>query len=72
MEEHPPVISGKFLTADPEKRDPKIWDRAVARAGRAKRYAEKMPAFVGPKDLVFQDPAWQYERELRFAKQFTH
>lgn len=70
-EEHPPVVSGKFLVADPA-RDPKIWAYAVVRAERAKGYAGRLPEFIRPADLVFQDPLWQYERELRFAKQFTH
>ncbi len=52
--------------------DSKIWAYAVVRAERAKRYAEKMPEFVRPGDVKFQDPAWQYERELRYAREFTH
>ncbi len=52
--------------------DAKIWAYAVVRAERARRYALKMPEFVRPNEIRFQDPAWQYERELRYAREFTH
>ncbi len=43
----------------------KEWEHACERASRAKRYAEKMPEFVRPDDLKFQDPMWQWENEVR-------
>ncbi len=61
------IIEGKVTVIDK-----KIWAYAVVRAERAKGYAAKMPEFIRPGDLAFQDPMWQYERELRFARTFTH
>ncbi len=66
---HPDVIPAEYKA---KEIDPKIWAYAVVRAERAKRYALKMPEFIRTSDLVFQDPAWQYERELRYAREFTH
>lgn len=70
----PEPIAPSYLFWDkdrfPEKR---AWDAAVVRADRAKRYAEKFPQFVSPKDLIFQTIDWQYERELRHTQpKVTH
>ncbi len=39
------------------------WEIAVARAQRAKRYAEKFPHLISNSDRRFQDVQWQYENE---------
>lgn len=52
-------------THKPKEADAKEWKESLARAERAKRYAEKMPDFVRDSDLKFQDPFWQWENEVR-------
>jgi hypothetical protein len=49
----------------PKEVDPKEWKEALARAERAKRYAEVFPSFVKEIEMKFQDPIWQWEHETK-------
>jgi hypothetical protein len=44
------------------------WNEACTRAARAKSYAEKLPEHVYPKEVMFQDPQWQYDHRLNKPK----
>ena len=63
------TVVDKNVDNPPHGVDKRIWDYACLRAKRARRYAEKFPQFINNSDMVFQDPAWQYERELCYTKE---
>ena len=60
-----PVVHASDMMKCPKGVDEREWKYALERAARAKRYAVAMPEHVGPSDLKFQDPLWQWENEVK-------
>jgi hypothetical protein len=48
----------------PEEATEEEWVVACERAERARVYAGKMPEHVGPGDMKFQDPVWQWWNQV--------
>jgi hypothetical protein len=41
------------------------WELCLARAERARKYAIAMPDHVRPGEVVYQDPMWQWDNEVK-------